>query len=174
MLPASALAALVQLQMSNLLALDQASATSGWAVFIDGELLEWGKIKAPQAELGERLVYIRQEIIKLIEKYSINEIGFEDIQLQNSVGNNVKTFKVLAAVFGVVSELCEELHIPYTIVSSNTWKSSLKIGGKTRPQQKKEAQLFVQNTYGIKATQDESDAICIGTHLIKDLKSAWA
>ena len=157
-------------QETRLLALDQASKLSGWAYFQNGELKDWGKIRTEQEEIGKRLVTIRQELVNLIEKYQINQIAFEDIQLQTSVGNNVKTFKVLANVYGVVLELAQELNIPYTIVSSNTWKSTLKIEGKTRNIQKKNAQAFVFNTYGVKATQDESDAICIGTHMTKSLK----
>lgn len=157
-------------QEIRLLALDQASKLSGWSVFINGELKDWGKIRTEQEEIGKRLVTIRQEIIGLVKKYNINHIAFEDIQLQTSVGNNVKTFKVLANVYGVVLELAQELNIPYTIVSSNTWKSTLKIVGKTRNIQKKNAQTFVLNTYGVKATQDESDAICIGTHMVNNLR----
>ena len=31
-------------------------------------------------------------------------------------------------------------------------------------EQKKNAQIYINTMYGIKATQDECDAICIGTH----------
>lgn len=85
--------------------------------------------------------------------------------MQSSVGNNVKTFKTLANVYGVVLETAVELNKSFVVVPSSTWKSSLKIKGKTRPDQKKNAQQFVENTYKIKATQDECDAICIGTHV---------
>ena len=86
--------------------------------------------------------------------------------MQASVGNNVQTFKILAEVFGVILMLCTELKINYTIVSSNTWKSTLKIKGKKRSEQKKDAQRYVLEHYGIKAIQDTVDAICIGAHMI--------
>jgi hypothetical protein len=38
------------------------------------------------------------------------------------------------------------------------------IKGRARVDQKRNAQLWVNNTYNIKATQDECDAICIGAH----------
>lgn len=150
--------------MSNLLALDQASRISGWSFFKDGKLIEFGKINLTSDDVGERLYQLRLEIIKLINKYEINEIVFEDIQLQNNVGNNVQTFKVLAEVFGVIYELATELNIPHKAVLAGTWKSKLGIKGKNRAEQKKNAQNYVINTFGIKATQDESDAICIGAH----------
>lgn len=147
----------------RLLALDQSSRCSGWSVFINNELKDWGHLETTQNELGERLVDIRKFIIKKVQEWEIDTIAFEDIQLQSSVGNNVKTFKILANVYGVVLETAVELNKKILIIPSVTWKSQLIIKGKNRPEQKKNAQLFVVNTYNVKSTQDESDAICIGT-----------
>lgn len=155
--------------MSKLLALDQASRITGYAIFEDGNLKAYGKITADQEDVGVRLVYIRNEVLKLIEKYHIDEVIMEDIQLQNNVGNNVQTFKVLAEVFGVLYELFTELKIPNSAVLASTWKSALSIKGRVRADQKKNAQIFIQNTYHIKPTQDECDAICIGYYKIKNL-----
>jgi Holliday junction resolvasome RuvABC endonuclease subunit len=90
----------------------------------------------------------------------------EDIQLQNNVQNNVQTFKTLAEVFGVIYELLTEMNIKNSAVLASSWKSTLGIKGRTRPEQKKNAQEYVINTYGKKPTQDECDAICIGCHRI--------
>ena len=150
----------------RLLALDQSSRISGYAIFVDENLIAHGSINLTEEDVGQRLVLIRKEVTKLIHKYDINEIAFEDIQMQASVGNNVQTFKILAEVFGVILMLCTELKINYTIVSSNTWKSTLKIKGKKRSEQKKDAQRYVLEKYGIKAIQDTVDAICIGAHMI--------
>ena len=150
----------------RLLALDQSSRISGYAIFVDENLIAHGSINLTGEDVGQRLVLIRKEVTKLIHKYDINEIAFEDIQMQASVGNNVQTFKILAEVFGVILMLCTELKINYTIVSSNTWKSTLKIKGKKRSEQKQDAQRYVLEKYGIKAIQDTVDAICIGAHMI--------
>ena len=150
----------------RLLALDQSSRISGYAIFVDENLIAHGSINLTEEDVGQRLVLIRKEVTKLIHKYDINEIAFEDIQMQASVGNNVQTFKILAEVFGVILMLCTELKINYTIISSNTWKSTLKIKGKKRSEQKQDAQRYVLEHYGIKAIQDTVDAICIGAHMI--------
>lgn len=100
--------------------------------------------------------------------------------MQSTVGNNVHTFKTLANVYGVVYETAVELNKKVIIIPSVTWKSKLQIKGKRRPEQKKNAQLWVQETYNIKATQDECDAICIGTcaqtedKLIKEEGYDWS
>lgn len=152
----------------RLLSLDQASRVSGWAVFIDGELKEYGHLTTSDEEIGKRLVKIRQFIIDKCAQWDIDTIAFEDIQLQASVGNNVKTFKVLANVFGVVLETSQELGKNYKIIPSSHWKSKLGIKGPNRPVQKKHAQEYVIDKYGVKPSQDEADAICIGTCMLID------
>lgn len=153
--------------MSNLLAIDQASVTSGYAVFKDGELVDYGKFTFNDDVIAERLVKIRAKVLELIKEHDINEVAFEDIQMQGNVANNVQTFKILSEVFGVVSETLQEIKMKYTVVMAGTWKSTLGIKGRTRPEQKKNAQEYVLNTYGVKAIQDVCDAICIGSHVLK-------
>lgn len=159
--------------MSRLLALDQASKVTGWAIFEDGELKSYGKISLDDPNTDIRLVQLRQDIQTLVADYNIDEVIFEDIQQQNNVANNVQTFKVLAEVYGVVSELLQEIQIPHSTVLAASWKSTLGIKGRTRAEQKKNAQLYVEQNYGIHVIQDIADAICIGTHHIKKNKCAW-
>ena len=152
----------------RLLALDQSSRITGWSYFEDNKLIISGHIDLHHDEVGDRLVTLKKEVLKLIHKYDINEVAFEDIQMQNSIGNNVQTFKVLAEVYGIILMLCTELQIPYTVVSASSWKANLNITGKRRAEQKKNAQQFVFNTYNVKVTQDEADSICIGTYTINN------
>lgn len=159
--------------MSRLLALDQASKCTGWAIFEDSKLEKYGKISLDDPNIDTRLVQLRQNIWALIESENINEVVFEDIQQQSNVANNVQTFKVLAEVYGVVSELLQELQIPHSTVLAASWKSTLSIKGRTRAEQKKNAQLYVEQNYGIHVIQDIADAVCIGTHHIKKDKCAW-
>lgn len=159
--------------MSRLLALDQASKVTGWAIFEDGELKSYGKISLDDPNTDIRLVQLRQDIQTLVADYNIDEVIFEDIQQQNNVANNVQTFKVLAEVYGVVSELLQELQIPHSTVLAASWKSTLGIKGRTRAEQKKNAQLYIEQNYGIHVIQDIADAVCIGTHHIKKNKCAW-
>lgn len=146
------------------LALDQASRTSGWSVFTNGNLEAYGKITAEQSDIGDRLQYIKSEVKNLLDMYEPDMVLFEDIQLQNNVMNNVQTFKVLAEVFGVIEELLTEEEIPHEAVLAGTWKSTLGIRGRNRTEQKKNAQQYVIDNYAVKPTQDECDSICINAH----------
>ena len=165
--------------MSKLLALDQSSRITGYAIFEDGKLVKYGKFEySSDVPIADRLYGIRETVIKLISAYNINEVVLEDIQLQSNVVNNVQTFKVLAEVFGVLSELCIELNLPQSAVLASTWKSGLGIRGKDRAAQKRAAQDWVVSTYGVRPTQDECDAVCIGSYICKNSSStegfSWA
>lgn len=156
-----------------ILALDQSSRITGYAIFNGDKLVHYGKFDAAQyaEDVGTRLFFIRQQVEELISRFSIDTVILEDIQLQNNVVNNVQTFKVLAEVFGVIYELCVELKLDVTAVLASSWKSTLGIKGKDRAAQKRAAQEYVVNRFNMKPTQDECDAICIGCHYISKPKS---
>ena len=166
MRPQNALADL-EVPVSNILALDQASKTSGYSIFKDGKLHTYGKFTFEDADLGERLCKIKNKILELINEYDIDELIFEDIQLQNNVTQNVQTFKILAEVYGLIDQMASELKIPHRSYLASSWKSQLGIKGKDRAEQKRNAQKYVMSTYGVKCTQDEADAICIGDCAVK-------
>lgn len=156
--------------MKKLLALDQASHVTGYAVFEDNKPVVISHFTARGDDLGKRLEQIRNNIINLIKQYNIDTVAFEDIQLQDIAGSKevgIKTFKMLAEVFGVVHELVNELQIDYYIVPPIVWKATIKIAGKGRTAEKKLAQKWVVDNYGLKCTEDEADAACLGTHVIK-------
>ena len=154
--------------MSNkLLALDQSSKVTGYTVLEDGKIIEVNHFECTGDDVGNRLAQFRKKIIYLIEKYNIDEIVFEDIQLQDVNGNKetgIKTFKVLAEVFGVIHELCSEIKMPYTAVLPIKWKAYFKIAGKGRIQEKKMAQAHVEKNYNMKCTEDEADSLCIALY----------
>lgn len=158
--------------MANILALDQASRTSGYAVFQSGKLVDNGTFTYADDDFSLRLVKIRNKVISLIEQYNIDKILLEDIQLQGQT-NNVTTYKALAEVLGVLEELSRERNIPHELIHSQSWKSTLNIKGRDRATQKRNAQLYVEETYGLKVSQDATDAICIGTHYVNSTKSAF-
>lgn len=157
--------------MSKFLALDQSSRITGYAVFENAKLIDYGKFSVNDEDIGIRLMKIRQEVEQLIKQHEVEEVVFEDIQLQSNVANNVQTFKALAEVFGVIYELVTELNLPNTAILASSWKSTLQVKGRTRPEQKRNAQALIEKTFNIKPTQDECDAICIGLHhILKPIK----
>lgn len=153
--------------MANLLALDQSSHTTGYAVLQNGIIVKVDHFECVGNDLGDRLVQLRQKIEALIDKYNIDEVIFEDIQLQDVNGNKetgIKTFKILAETFGVVEELLTEKKITHQAVLPIKWKAHFKIAGKGRSQEKKLAQAYILKNYSIKCTEDEADSLCIALY----------
>lgn len=155
----------------KILALDQASRTSGYAIFENGNLIDYGTFTLTQDDVGQRLVKLKEQVIKLIEDNNIDKVLFEDIQYQGGAG--ITTYKVLAEVFGVLQEILTEIQKPYEIIYSSTWKSVLGIKGKARAEQKRNAMTYVLNTFNKKVSSDAADAICIGASYFKENESAF-
>ncbi len=156
----------------KILAVDQASKTSGWAIFEDGVLLEYGKFTYDMPDLGVRLHKIKTSIQEIVEANNIDKLYLEDVQYQENVINNVQTFKTLAKVLGVLYEYGIAAGLDPEIVLAGTWKKHLGIKGAKRADQKRNAQNYVIEHYQVKPTQDECDAICIGTYACRK-KSAF-
>lgn len=159
-----------------LIAFDQALNTTGYAIFNreDGSLVSYNKFTTQSSDEEYKLKEIRDKVLELIEEYKPTKIAIEEIQLQSIPGStahgNVQTFKKLAHVQGVLYEVIAEKKIPFEVVPSVTWKSHCKIKGRNRAEQKRNAQAFVLEHYGVKAIQDICDAICIGKYALSDNK----
>ena len=149
-----------------ILALDQSTRISGWSVFEDKELKDFGHWTETSDSIGKRILNISNHIKNLINKYDPDLVVFENIQLQNrNIG--VDTFQKLAWVQGAIISVLEEWDVEYKIIYASEWRKScdfLKGNDKHRNEQKKIAQQWVKDTYNLKCTQDEADAICIGVH----------
>lgn len=159
--------------ITRVLALDQATNTTGWGIFDNKELIAYGRIEFTQNDAIERMSKLRNWLLNIIEAWNPDRIGLEDIQLQKFAGKNgntesaVTTYKVLAQLQGVLAVASFEKNIPYSIIHTATWRSYCKITAKNRTDQKRAAQLFVQKKYEKNVTQDEADAICIGTFMVE-------
>ena len=66
----------------RILALDQASRISGWAIFEDENLITYGKIDLSKYDdIGTRLHLLREGVRDLIEDEHIDKIILEDIYM---------------------------------------------------------------------------------------------
>lgn len=159
--------------MSNILALDQASHTTGYSIFQDNKPIKVSHFNAKGTDFADRLVSIKTQVLDLIKEYNIEIVALEDIQLQQNKVQNVKTFKMLAEVLGVLEETLQENKIKYYVIPPVTWKATLKIAGKGRTAEKAAAQKYVKDVYNLTCTEDEADSVGIGTHICKVLNSVY-
>jgi len=147
----------------RVLAIDNATQISGWAVFEGDELISSGIFKAKEAnETIDRIIEVGRWMRGMLQAWEIDALGLENVQYEG----NPKVLIALARLLGsleVIGYECLETH-PY-VVPSVTWRSYCGIKGKTRAKLKEGAQAFVKQRYGFVASQDRADAICIGVYV---------
>ena len=168
--------ALDQVASKFIIALDQSTQLTGYAIFQDKDLIAHG-VFSPSGDYEHRIVKLRQWLLDKLEPLKPNvEVYFEDIQLQDLGGGSigVTTFKKLAHVQGALIVTCIEEDIPYTIVPAATWRKTCGVKGRVRSEYKPAAQAHVLEKYRIQATEDEADAICIGEHGVKNFSLDWS
>ena len=149
----------------TILALDQSSNLTGYSVYKNGELLSHGilslkditKTSHGECAYDEKVENVKQFLIRCIEFFKPDIVAIEDIQRQS----NVKTFKDLAYLQGVIKNYLYINKIPFVVLSPSMWRGELKIKGRKREDVKRNAQLFVKDKFNIEVTEDEADAICI-------------
>ena len=161
----------------RILALDQATHTSGWAIFDDEHLVKYGKYTAKDNnDVNYRVADFKNYVINMIEFWQPDLVILEDIQLQQfgpKSSNNIQgvtTYKELAKLQGVLINLFIESNIDFEVAHTGTWREACGVKGKSRSERKKSAQLIVQDIYGVNPTQDEADAICIGLYITQKKK----
>lgn len=153
--------------LKRIIALDNATHITGWAIFDDIKLVSYGKYTVKSEETSDRILEMGDWLVNLLQQWEPDTIVLEDIQQQS----NVSTFKVLAKLQGVLEYISKKNNADYYIIPPATWKSNAGVKGKSRADQKKSAQLIVQKLYNIQATQDECDAILLGKYGIDKIKN---
>lgn len=147
----------------NVLSIDQAK-TSGYAIFSPT-----GKLLLHGAKTFEDYVLQYSYFALLLVENDVSTLLIEDIQLQR----NTQTFKTLAQLQGIFMALAHNHNIDLHIISSNTWRSKVGLRARGRTALKHAAVQLVNELYGIKATQDEAEAILIGHSYLLDNTSAF-
>jgi len=151
---------------TRVLALDDSTTITGWAVFDGEELIGYGKIEMTQTSPTERIAALHQWLLSSISKWKPDWVAIEDIQKQE----NVQIFKVLSQLQGVLINTLFESKIDYKIIHSASWRSFCGIKGKNRTELKKNAQAQVKLWYDVSVTQDEADAICLGRYAVSEVR----
>lgn len=148
----------------RILAFDQASITSGWAVFDNGKLIKYGHWTSEGKGSTERISKTKYWFVSMLNQWAPDTIILEDIQLQHfGEGEEaVLTYKKLAHLQGVLKNYLYEMNYDYKVVPPATWRAASQVKGKTRIEKKKNAQVKVKNLYDVSVSQDEADAILIG------------
>lgn len=155
---------------TRVLALDQATKVTGYAIFDDGKLVKYGSFATTQDDEIERCVTVKNWLVSMIQNWHPDHIGLEGIQYQAKVFDgdtvgSVTLFQTLAHLQGTLMVTCHELGVPYRVCHTQVWRNGCGVKGRSRADKKKSMQLLAKNWYNISATDDEADAIGIGYYM---------
>lgn len=152
----------------RVLALDQATYTTGFSVFDDKQLIKYGTFETHLNDEIARDHKIKEWLISMIENWQPDYIGLEGIQFQETSGARTMgatVFETLARLQGILMETAYQFDIPYKVVHTATWRHHCGVKGKARADRKKSMQLLVKNWYDVNVSDDCSDAIGIGKYV---------
>ena len=153
----------------RVLALDQASHVTGYAVFDNDKLIKCGTFNTELNDEIARCAMVKTWLISMINNWKPDFIAIEGFQFQDESSGQkmgITVFQTLARLQGVLLNAIYEAKIPYEICSTNTWRHYCGVKGKTRTDKKRSMQLLVKQWYDFSASDDESDAIGIGRYVL--------
>ena len=78
----------------KLLSLDVSTKSTGWAVFEDKKLVEYGCITSSSTDLIKRIHIITDGIKEILNKYTIDKIVVEEVRPELGT-QNIKTHRAL-------------------------------------------------------------------------------
>lgn len=133
--------------------LDMSSKKSGYSVFKNGQLAEYGVWIVPKdiTDWRERILWMGEQLNKFITLHSIDKIVIEDVPL---ILKNPLTLKVLSALQGMVIGIVSSHNIEICFVGVTEWRSKLGLftGNRAdlqREEMKQSSIEYANNTFGL-------------------------
>lgn len=146
----------------RILAIDNATNVTGYAIFENNEYLNGGVKKTTKQNSIDKIAEMKQWMVSVIDMWDIDVVGLENVQYQG----NAQTLITLSKLLGVLENaVLETLGTQPYVVPAATWKSHSNVKGKNRNKQKENAQKIVKARYGISASSDLADAILLGRYV---------
>lgn len=157
-----------------IMGIDASTTSTGWSVFRDKQLIDYGCIKPTGKDWRERLICQEEYISAIVDKYSPDFVAMEDVPLSS---NSNKILVILGAVQGFFYGIFAHYKIPVNFIIPSTWRSPIGLfsgdrAGTTRKEMKRKSiekanELFGLNLQWVsmnssKNDDDISDAILIG------------
>lgn len=151
-----------------IIALDESTTSTGYAIFKNNQLVDYGAIIEKSKDVLERVNNIVNKICDIIRKYKPNDIVLENVQITMSA----PTAKSLMGLQFIIEIISYRNNIKCTAIRTAHWRKVLGLSNSpkiNRATKKKEAMEYVKNKYNISEEIDDvTDAICIGECFIKE------
>lgn len=155
----------------RILAFDQSTKMTGWAVLEDGKLLRYGHIS--EADVDSPAERIRDMFIQIADKI---EEDMPDLVVIEAVQHqaNAKTMLMLSQLQGMCIGAAYQKDLAVYSPLPVEWRKILnyKQGAHMKRAELKQQSIdYVHTHFDIVATEDECEAICIGVAASKKYES---
>ena len=149
----------------KLLTIDASTSQTGWAVYDNFNLIEYGAIIPPKdmADYVDKIELMADTLEMLIDELDIDKVLLEEsAYMRINVNTSFKLRELFALIRKVVRDSIGKEN--FLIVNPKTWKSKM-LTTKKSVDQKKECVRLVNELYDIKlSSNDIADAIMIGEY----------
>ena len=147
----------------KVISFDQASITTGYSIFEDGQYVDSGIItKSNKIPIIDRIPQMATTICEKIKESKSDVVVIEGVQTQS----NQRTVIDLARLQGGIMMWCSVKNIPLHILTPTEWRKILnyKMGPKVpRAELKQQSLNYVKEHFGLdNISEDRAEAICIG------------
>lgn len=156
--------------MTKLISLDTSTSCTGWCVFKDGIYIKSGIINKKKIKDGK--IRLREMCSALLSFINIEQPDI--IVIENTVvTRNAEAQRMLTMILGVVFGYCITNNVDYYLLRPTEWRAliSKEKKGRKREELKLWSVNKVKELYEIDVSDDESDAILIGSALINKYKN---
>lgn len=158
---------------------DASTRSTGYSIFKNKELIDYGVIKPEGEDWRERIVNQAPELVKILAKYHPDKIYMEDVPLK---AQNPKVLVQLGAVQGFFYGLAASLNIPIKFLIPSEWRSHMGLfdgtkAGTKRAEMKRKSVDKANQLFGLNLIwkspsskfndDDVSDAILVAYSQIK-------
>ena len=153
----------------KILSIDASTKSTGWSVYEDSQLKDYGCITSSSTDLFKRIHKMVDEIAEILKKEKdIKKIILEEVR-PDDIGSrsNLATHKALMFLQGAIAMMVHDNFSNITIeyLYPSEWRKCCKIKtgrGVIRETVKQRDVRFVEETFGLKVNDDIADAIGIG------------
>lgn len=111
--------------MTRFIAIDPSTMFTGWAIFQDQGLVAWGKMDLRNVKYSFRFQFVVDELIRLVQKYGVQEIAIEDMKTAWHSKNRLRNIAGLQIIFRSIQEWAKAEGYPLAAYNPATWKNAV-------------------------------------------------
>ena len=119
----------------KIMGIDASTTCTGYSIFEDGKLIDYGYIRPKGQHWRERLIQIGEQLKEILKQSMPDKIYMEDVPL---MGTQKQTFVILGAVQGFILGIATSMNIEISFLLPSQWRSLMGLYDGSRQGTKKE------------------------------------